>query len=176
MDNIKPKRSRAEINDRVWRAVEAASINNVTTLAQIVLTRAQANWLTPDRQGMSLLCNAVYYQSTDAIKWLLEKGADPNTLFENKRRIRHADAIGDESYISPFYDAIRSHNIEIIAAFLDHGALLSLRCPFPWEKDCGDLLDRRGLSQAVNAYREKKHLAQVIPTGTLVQSGTSCRL
>ena len=37
MDTQKPKQSRAEINKRVWRAVDAAFENDIATLEQVVL-------------------------------------------------------------------------------------------------------------------------------------------
>ncbi|SDW49935.1 hypothetical protein SAMN05518669_101802 [Variovorax sp. YR634] len=180
MDNQKPKQSRAEINKRVWRAVDAAFENDVATLEQVVLTRAQANWVTPNRQGQSLLCCAVIKKSTEAIHWLLEKGADPNTLFEGKRRISPADATDWPVYESPFAGAIRMRDVGVIAAFLDHGALLSLPhnyfLSFHGGANCGNLLNATGLAQEVTAFREAKQLAQSTPPGLQVSSATARRL
>lgn len=180
MDNQKPKQSRAEINQRVWRAVDAAFENDVATLEQVVLTRAHANWVTPNRQGQSLLCCAVIRKSKEAIHWLLEKGADPNTLFEHKRRIRLADADGWSVCESPFAGAIRMRDVGVIAAFLDHGASLSLPnnyyISFHGEANCGHLLSVAGLANEVAAFREAKQLAKSTPPGSQVSSATARRL
>lgn len=180
MDTQKPKQSRAEINKRVWRAVDAAFENDIATLEQVVLTRAHANWVTPNRQGLSLLCCAVFKKSTEAIHWLLEKGADPNTLFEHKRRIKPADAGGWSVCESPFARAIDMRDVGVIAAFLDHGASLSLPDNryiwFHGEANCGYLLNLSGLADEVAAFREAKQLAQFTPPGSQGSSATARRL
>ena len=179
MDHQKQKLSRAEINKRVWQAVDAAMEDDVATLQKLVLTRAHANWVTPNRQGKSLLCGAVFTKSTEATKWLLEKGADPNTLFAHKRRIKLSDATKWSIYESPFAQAIHQRDVEIIAAFLDHGASLSIPetlHTYHGVTDCGGLLEAIGLAQKVAAFREAKQLACSTPPASQVFSCSPRRL
>lgn len=169
MENTKPKLTRAESNQRIRQAIDAIQKGDLQTLSSLVHTRAQANWLEPDRQGMALLSYAVESKHPEIVKWLLEKGADPNTLFLGCRLVKlgAGDGYAEGHYRSPLRSAIGLEQVDSIALLLEHGADLELPVSEDYThggETCEDLLIRFGLEKKVNVRREAIQIAKTTST------------
>lgn len=154
--------SRAEINKRIWEAMKAARDNDLVAIKKLVKTREQANWLSPNRSGQSLLWVATQAKSRDVIKWLLVQGANSNYMFHKGHRT-------GSGYVwrfwCPFVVALISQDSELIALFLEHGADLGLPFGLFIETTCWDFYQDHIDRDAVNAWTESFKLARSIGAG-----------
>ncbi len=181
MENTQPKLTRAQINQRIWQAIKAAQSGDLQTLSTLVQTRAQANWLSPDRQGMALLSHAVESKQPAVVKWLLEKGANPNTLFFERRivKLKEGEYYGEGRYYSPLLAAISLREVESIALLLEHGADtdLPIVIDYAYECDsCRDYLFKYQLEDAVQARREAMQLEKAARAPATQTTTTKARL
>lgn len=181
MENTQPKLSRAQINQRIWQAIRATRSGDLQTLSTLVQTRAQANWLSPDRQGIALLSHAVASKQPAVVKWLLEKGANPNTLFFERRivKLKEGEHYGEGRYYSPLMAAISLREVESIALLLEHGADtgLPVEIYYAYECDsCRDYLYKYRLEEAVQARREAMQFEKVARTPETQSTTIKARL
>jgi len=181
MQNTKPKLTRAESNQRIRQAIDAIQKGDLQTLSSLVHTRAQANWLAPDRQGMALLSHAVESKHPQIVQWLLENGANPNTLFFERRLVRLDEDQGyaEGRYWSPLLSAIGMRQVVSIALLLEHGADLGLpvSVDYTYECDnCEDLLFRFGLEEKVSVLREAMQIAKATSAPATQHTARKARL
>ena len=106
-------------------AIDAIKADDLDALAKMVTTKRQANWHRPD-QAWSLLDQAVRSYSDEIVEWLLFMGANPNTLFFNRRAVAMNKAKKPGMYFSPFSSAIHDGQIKIVKLLLGAGANLDL--------------------------------------------------
>lgn len=165
----KPRRSPQE---RAFRAAtKAVRAGNFVALSGLIKSSKQANWYASDR-AWCLLDEAVKSGSTTMVNWLLEKGANPNTLFLHDKPYDIRKGIVRGWYFSPFASAMKSQNEQMVSMMLAHGADLNL--PVVWESlddntTCRDLAVDDGFWPSVEAIV----IAQSLPSS---QTGSTKRL
>lgn len=98
---------------------------NIQALKRLVKTPAQANWYSSER-AWCLLDEAVKSGSAAMVQWLLEKGANPNTLFFQDKPYDLSEGLESGLYYSPFASAIASGDKQLIQLMLTHGADIDL--------------------------------------------------
>lgn len=103
------------------QAFYAVATGDIPLLSKIVRTRREANWRLSNR-GWSLLDQAVQSRQHAVAAWLLDRGADPNTIFLDDRGISGKHAVGEGWYFSPFASAVSEKDAEMTALFLKAGA------------------------------------------------------
>lgn len=145
-------------------AKTAVRLGDLATLSKLVSTQKQANWHAQHR-GWSLLDEAVKCASAPMVQWLLDKGANPNTLFFNDQP--HAVRLTRQPgwYFSPFATAIQMGHEEITLMLLARGAELSL--PVDWLEDgknitCRDLVEERGMWPCIESYLISQSVGTVV--------------
>lgn len=106
-------------------AFEAIEAGDMRKLRRLVRNRVEANWARVGR-GWSLLDAAVLFKCHEAARWLLDRGANPNTLFFFDEPILPAEATVDGMYFSPLASAISEGDAQLVKLMLDAGADLSL--------------------------------------------------
>jgi hypothetical protein len=181
METTKPKLTRVEIDYNNRRmAIAATQVGDLQTLSALVHTRAQANWLSPDRRGWSLLSMAVLFGQTAIVKWLLEQGANPNTLFFEDRLIAFPsdNKYAEGAYNSPLVIAIDSQDVEVIALLLEHGASVDLPVflHHTFEMCCREVLFSSGLEGPVKARREAIQIAKSVGATATQNTAGKARL
>lgn len=165
----KPRRSPQE---RAFKAAtKAVRAGNFVALSGLIKSPKQANWYASDR-AWCLLDEAVKAGSKGMVKWLLENGANPNTLFLHDKPYDIRKGCVRGWYFSPFASAMKSQNIEMVSMMLAHGADLNL--PVVWESlddntTCRDLAVQDGFWPSVEAIV----IAQTLPSS---QTGGTKRL
>ena len=165
----KPRRSPQE---RAFKtAKKAVWEGNIAVLNRLIKSPNQANWYACNT-AWCLLDEAVKSGSATMVKWLLEKGANPNTLFMHDKPYDIRKGIVPGIYFSPFASAMKSHNEQMVSMMLAHGADLNL--PVVWESlddntTCRDLAVDDGFLSRVEAIV----LAQSLPSS---QTGGTKRL
>jgi ankyrin repeat protein len=148
----KPRRSPQE---RAFKAAKkAVQEGNLNALSRLVKTASQANWYASDR-AWCLLDEAVKSRSPAMVKWLLEKGANPNTLFFRDKQYDLSKGVVPGGYFSPFATAISNAEKQIVELMLDHGADINLPVVYEDESDhttCRDLAQESGIWPWIEAY------------------------
>ena len=119
----------------VESALDAARKGDLPALAKLVTNAKAANW-TRNGQGWSLLDAAVRSQSIETVRWLLDMGANPNTLFRLDAPHLLCHQLVPGWYFSPFATAIRKELHEIALLLVSRGA--SPELPIIVDKD-GDI-------------------------------------
>jgi hypothetical protein len=152
-------------------AKKAVREGDFVALSGLIKSPKQANWYASDR-AWCLLDEAVKAGSATMVKWLLEKGANPNTLFMHDKPYDIRKGIVSGWYFSPFASAMKLQNMEMVSMMLAHGADLSL--PVVWDSlddnmTCRDLAVEDGFWPSVEAIV----LAQSLPSS---QTGNTKRL
>lgn len=140
------------------QAFDAIKTGNLERLKTLVLNKTAANWAMPHR-SWALLDEAVNSGRHTIAKWLLSRGANPNTLHSDSCRRGELDKllralIPLDMFFSPLASAIEREDARMIRLLLDAGANLSL--PTMTVNDrvetCGDMLnDRPSLAAEVEA-------------------------
>lgn len=110
---------------RLNQAFDAIEAGDMKKLVTLVRNRSEANW-TRVGQGWSLLDAAVLFKRYDAASWLLNRGANPNTLFSFDEPILPSEATADGMYFSPLASAISEGDATLVKLLIDAGADLSL--------------------------------------------------
>jgi len=154
---------------QIRAAFSAIHDGDLARLSAIVRTKRQANWLSPSRLGWSLLDAAVAKRAASTVEFLLSKGADPNTLFRGRIRVRVA--VEDGEYWSPLFRAILYQDAEIVSLFLDAGASLNLPQKVDFhagDDDCQVWFDILKLGPAVAALREARALSRSVDGPTVI--------
>lgn len=153
--------------------IYAISRGDLQALSSSILTRSDANLLDPDWPGMALLSHAVESRQPQIVKWLLEKGANPNTLFFNGHFVKYElkEACAEGHYRSPLARAIELGEVQSIALLLNHGAELDLPVLVGKSKSsslsCGDLFRLSPSFYAeVRAVLEAMDISLNIPEAT----------
>ena len=166
---VKPRRTPQE---RAFKAAKkAVREGNLVALSRLIKSPKQANWYASDK-AWCLLDEAVKAGSTAMVKWLLEKGANPNTLFMHEKPYDIRKGIVPGWYFSPFATAMNYQNEQMVSMMLSHGADLNL--PIVWESlddntTCRDLAVDDGFWPSVEAIV----IAQSLPSS---QTGGTKRL
>lgn len=140
---------------QVEKAFDAIKRGDLAGLVKAVATADQANWI---RQGKAwcLLDEAVRCQSLPLVAWLLNKGANPNTLFRYDHLHSHLlDSVIPGLYFSPLAAALRGGLEDIVVLLLTHGA--SLRLPIWYDVSaglvtCEDMAVEGGLWPRIEAF------------------------
>jgi ankyrin repeat protein len=120
-------------NIRRKQALNAIKAGNLKRLQTLILSKAEAN-LTLPKRSWSLLDQAVDCENHDIAKWLLARGANPNTLHATPGlmsrlgldRIFAFHSIEPDFYFSPLATAIEKEDAHMVRVFLDAGADLNL--------------------------------------------------
>ena len=165
-------KQRQSPQERAFRAArKAVREGDFVALSRLIKSPKQANWYSSDT-AWCLLDEAVKAGSAPMIKWLLEKGANPNTLFMHDKPYDIRKGIVRGWYFSPFASAMKFQNLEMVSMMLAHGADLNL--PVVWESlddntTCRDLAVEDGFWPSVEAIV----LAQSLPSS---QTGGTKRL
>ncbi|HUV37347.1 MAG TPA: ankyrin repeat domain-containing protein [Patescibacteria group bacterium] len=131
--------------------IHAASYSgNVDLLSSLIAGGADVN-VGPDRYGNTPLAGATYRCHTDAARFLLDNGADPNPTGENVQLpleiacIRNceetlalllekgarADGIGNKTG-GPIISAALEGRTSLVRTLVDHGADVNVRTEFGW--------------------------------------------
>lgn len=157
-DGKKTRRERQA--DSIEDALEAVRTEDFQTLTTLVTTPKQANWHSK-KSAWCLLDVAVKQDSLTMVSWLLDKGANPNTLFfrdtlHSRRRFEPG------LYFSPFATAISNGQSDIALLLLERGASLDL--PIVWcdaddFQSCRDLAIEKGLWPRMEAFLLTQSLA-----------------
>jgi hypothetical protein len=134
-------------NIRRRNALNAIKAGNLKRLETLILSKADAN-LTLPKRSWSLLDEAVGCEKHDIAKWLLDHGANPNTLHVSPgllRRMGMPIHIEPELYFSPLASAIEKEDVQMVRIFLDAGADLNLpKYSFPGHiSTCHDALNEK---------------------------------
>lgn len=165
----KPRRTPQE---RAFKAAKkAVREGNFVALSRLIKSPKQANWYASDK-AWCLLDEAVKAGSTAMVKWLLEKGANPNTLFMHDKPYDIRKGIVPGWYFSPFSSAMNCQNEQMVSMMLAYGADLNL--PVVWESlddntTCRDMAVENGFWPSVEAIV----IAQSLPSS---QPGSTKRL
>lgn len=106
-------------------AKQAVRMGDPWLLGSMIKTPKQANGYASDT-AWSLLDEAVKVSSSQSVKWLLQHGANPNTLFWRDKLYDHRKGVEPGWYFSPFASAIRLQNQEVIKLMMGYGADLNL--------------------------------------------------
>ena len=165
----KPRRSPQE---RAFKAAKkAVREGNIAVLNRLIKSPNQANWYACNT-AWCLLDEAVKSGSATMVKWLLEKGANPNTLFMHDKPYDIRKGIVPGIYFSPFASAMNCQNEQMVSMMLAYGADLNL--PVVWESlddntTCRDLAAEDGFWPSVEAIV----IAQSLPSS---QTGGTKRL
>ena len=119
-------------NIRRKYALNAIKAGNLKRLQTLILSKADAN-LTLPKRSWSLLDQAVDCENHDIAKWLLARGANPNTLHATPGLMSRLGMlpvmlhqIEPELYFSPLASAIEKEDAHMVRIFLDAGADLNL--------------------------------------------------
>lgn len=150
--NGKKRRSPQE---RAFKAAKAAvREGDLIALSRLVKKPSQANWYAHDC-AWCLLDEAVKAGSVAMVQWLLEKGANPNTLFYRDKPYDRSQGVAPGFYFSPFASAIRNGDQQIVQLMLAHGADIDL--PFVCEADgdystCRHIAEQHGMWPCIEAY------------------------
>lgn len=139
---------------KVESALAAARRGDVAALAELVTSASAANWKRQE-QGWSLLDAAVRSESFETVKWLLDMGANPNTLFRYDHLCQPSEPLDPGLYFSPFATAIHSGLHDIALLMFCRGASLDL--PIVVESadnltTCRDEAIGTGFAAQVEAY------------------------
>ena len=154
---------RAEDFESAKRAIRD---EDVASLSKLVATPKQANWHA-EKLAWSLLDEAVKANSVLMVQWLLDKGANPNTLFFQDQPCRVHKFPRPGMYFSPLAQAIDMRHEEIVLLLLARGAKLSL--PTVWiEADdnvsCRELAEDRGMWPSIEAHLLSQSVASASAT------------
>lgn len=142
---------RAEEFEAAKKAIKA---QDFAALSKLVSTPKQANWHA-EKQAWSLLDEAVKAQSMPMVEWLLDKGANPNTLFFQDRPYTVHKCPRPGMYFSPLATAIDMRYGDIVLLLLARGAKLSLPTVWLEEDDnvsCRELAEDRGMWPSIEAH------------------------
>lgn len=167
--NGKTRLTRREQHANAFQeAKRAVRKEDFEALAALVKTEKQANWHASD-VGWCLLDEAVKAGSVAMVQWLLEMGANPNTLFLNDKPYAHRKRIVSGWYFSPLASAIKFKDASIISLMLAHGADLSL--PVIWHDEddnmtCRDVAEEDGLWPTIEALMIGQSLPIAQPSNT----------
>ena len=120
-----------------------------------------------------MLDEAVQTASIDSVRWLLDKGANPNTLFFQDKPCGANQKRKEGLYFSPFATAISNGKTEIVLLMLSRGADLNL--PTVWCGDddfqtCRDV----AMESAVWSRIEAQLVGNAVPT--VMNSGAARRI
>lgn len=165
-------------NHRRDIAFDAARRGDLETLKRCIRKPSEANWLHPENMWV-MLDAAVLSKSANAVRFLLDAGADPNSMFLNGELMHWPADVGDGWFFSPFASAICDDDPAMVMAFLDAGADLDLPTWIDQREGifltCRNLLeDRPDLAACV----ERHHLAgELVPhhDPMLEESNQQCR-
>jgi len=144
-------------------AKEAIRADDFAALSKLVSNPKQANWHA-EKQAWSLLDEAVKNQSVPMVNWLLDKGANPNTLFLEDRPFAAHKRPRPGMYFSPLATAIDMRYLDIALLLLDRGAKLSLPTVWLEEDDnvsCRELAEDRGMWPSITAFFSKREAEAV---------------
>lgn len=165
-------KSRRTPQERAFKAAKkAVRDDNFVALSMLIKSPKQANWYASDK-AWCLLDEAVKAGSTTMVKWLLENGANPNTLFMHDKPYDIRKGVARGWYFSPFASAMKLQNEQMVSMMLAQGADLNL--PVIWESPednttCRDLAVTDGFWPTVEAIV----IAQSLPAA---QTGNVKRL
>ena len=113
------------ITNRRRVAFEAADTGDLDVLRLLVRTRQEANWKHPE-YPVVLLDRAVWRDDVEMLRYLLSRGANPNTLIERDRVIPWPSDVGDGLFFSPLATAISEGKAALVKALLSAGADLDM--------------------------------------------------
>ena len=106
-------------------AFDAIKTGCIEHLPQLVHSRKEANWTMP-KLGWCLLDEAVKARRYEAVRWLLDHGADPNSLFYDDRRVIPKKIMGEGYYFSPMGSAVQLRDANMLFLLVQAGGDLSL--------------------------------------------------
>lgn len=150
----------------VEQAFDAIKRGDLADLAKLVTTVEQANWL---REGKAwcLLDEAVRCQSLSMVRWLLDKGANPNMLFRNDHQHNHLCGVATPGlYFSPLATAIREGLEEIVVLLLTRQASLDLPIWFDSKdgiRTCRDMIVETPMWPNIEAELIAQEIANAVP-------------
>lgn len=114
--------------DDVTAAWMAARDNDIERLN--ILKEMKADFNKTDVHGQTPLFAAVHFHSTEAIRWLLDNGADINIIYKSGRNIMKIALAGGcnlEIILSLFFAAITQGNDDMIIPLIDNGILTDMQ-------------------------------------------------
>jgi hypothetical protein len=147
------KTRRQQFQDDFEAAKTAIKLGDLSTVRKMIKTKKQADWYDPER-AWCLLDEAVKVGSSEIVEWLLDKGANPNTLFYKEKPYDIRKGICGGMYFSPFASAIEAKQDSIIRLLLAHGADLNLPVISyggAGVGTCRDLAEEHGMLHCVEA-------------------------
>jgi hypothetical protein len=150
--NAKARRSPQE---RAFKAAKrAVREGDFAALGKMIKSPRQANWYASDR-AWCLLDEAIKSGSLAMVQWLLERGANPNTLFRGDRLYDLSLGPVTGIYFSPFASAISAGSQQMVECMLAYGADINL--PVVYEDDddnttCAYLAEKFGMWPCVEAF------------------------
>jgi hypothetical protein len=154
-------------------AKTAIKLGDIATLSQIVETKEQANWHGTD-VGWCLLDEAVKTGSLTMVKWLLDAGANPNTIFFNDKPLVASRGLPEGMFFSPLASAIKSGMVEIVALFQERGAMFDLPVWNLGDGDCmtcQDLVMEGDMFAQLVALHESRAIAVETPEAPSSDAG-----
>lgn len=161
------RKTSSELRAEDFEAAKRAIRNeDFASLSKLVATPKEANWHA-EKLAWSLLDEAVKANSVLMVQWLLDKGANPNTLFFQDQPCRDHKFTRPGMYFSPLAQAIDMRHVEIVLLLLARGAKLSL--PTVWlEADdnvsCRELAEDRGMWPSIEAHLISQSVAPASAT------------
>ena len=161
------RKTNSELRAEDFEAAKRAIRNeDFASLSKLVATPKEANWHA-EKLAWSLLDEAVKANSVLMVQWLLDKGANPNTLFFQDQPCRDHEFTRPGMYFSPLAQAIDMRHVEIVLLLLARGAKLSL--PTVWlEADdnvsCRELAEDRGMWPSIEAHLISQSVAPASAT------------
>ena len=135
-------------------ARKAVREDDFVALSKLVKSSSQANWYASDR-AWCLLDEAVKSGSSAMVQWLLEKGANPNTLFLGDKRYDLSQGLVPGIFFSPFATAISKGDKPIVQLMLTHGADIYLPIVYENKDDystCRDIAEMSGMWPFIEAF------------------------
>jgi hypothetical protein len=148
------KSSKERLRQDIEAAIEAIKRDDLNALSKLVKTAKQANWRRKDRPW-SLLDQAVSSRSFSMVKWLVEKGANPNTVFFRDKPCDDRKGLCPGMYFSPFASAISFNQMEIALFLFASGADINIpmyRCSVEGLTTCRDVAEYLGLWSYMEAH------------------------
>lgn len=121
------RRADRQAPTKVKAAFEAVREGDAEKLSRLVRMPKQANWRLPER-AWCLLDEAVKSGSLAMVEWLVNHGANANTIVVDDRLFSAGDLCAPVLYFSPLATAIHDGKMEIAEFLLRNGAALDAPC------------------------------------------------